>query len=502
MDHGHPCIMKVSDPFITLRPMTTALVFAAICMPGTWLSELTGLATIGLDGTSTAIAWADAPDHETVDPAAAERGYRYLTETPLLTSDFDQATFDNVWRSWPEPLRQRAESATVAQRRQMAFERYGLTPRTGSPFDPHPPSGQPLQYVVDNTGAWTMNCFSCHGGSVYGTPTPGSPNNRFALQTMTEELRATKFRMGKPLSRMDLGSLVIPLGTTRGTTNAVVFGMGLMSSRDEQLNLVAAPPRMFTHHDMDAPPWWHFSKRPRIYIDGFAQKGHRGLMQFTLIPENGPQVFRDRESHFRDVHAYLSSLRPPRYTGPVDRDLAAQGRSAFEDHCARCHGNYGSDGHYPSVRVPIDEIGTDPVRLTALTVEGRAKYARSWFASAGEDNEETTVTDPDGYVAPPLDGVWASPPYFHNGSVPTLWHVLRPETRPTVWRRTATQIDSEKVGFPFETVEKIPWSVTDIADRRSYFDTRKFGKSNQGHPFGNELTEDEKHAVLEYLKTL
>ena len=34
-----------------------------------------------------------------------------------------------------------------------------------------------------------MNCFSCHGGSVYGVPTPGAPNNRFALQTLTEETR-------------------------------------------------------------------------------------------------------------------------------------------------------------------------------------------------------------------------------------------------------------------------------------------------------------------------
>ena len=57
-----------------------------------------------------------------------------------------------------------------------------------------------------------MNCFSCHGGSVYGTPTPGAPNNQYALQTMTEELRATKFRLGKPFSRMDMGALFIPLG--------------------------------------------------------------------------------------------------------------------------------------------------------------------------------------------------------------------------------------------------------------------------------------------------
>ncbi len=172
---------------------------------------------------------------------AAERGYRLLTETPLLTSDFSQQVFDEVWRSWPESLRREAEKATPEERRRMAFERYGLTTRpqlTSQPIPSQPDiPGKPLQYVVDAEGNWTMNCFSCHGGSVYGTVTPGAPNNRFALQTLTEEIRATKFRLGKPLSRMDVGSLVVPLGTTHGTTNAVVFGMGLMRYRDSQLNL-------------------------------------------------------------------------------------------------------------------------------------------------------------------------------------------------------------------------------------------------------------------------
>src|SRR5690606_34085366 len=97
----------------------------------------------------------------------------------------------------------------------------------------------------------------------------------------------------------------------------------------------------------------------------------------------------------------------------------------------------------------------------------------------------------EGYVAPPLDGVWASAPYFHNGSVPTLWHVLHPEQRPTVWRRTAEEIDPEKVGLQIESVERIPLTETDIAVRRQYFDTRRFGKSNSGHAYPNELTADE-----------
>ena len=461
--------------------LTLGLVFAAMLLP------------------SSRHVRASEPTASSSAPSALaesiRRGYQLLTEQALLPSDFSQQAFDQVWQSWPEPLRSRAAKMSAEQRREVAFRRYGLTTR------PNDDSGKPLQYVVKD-GAWTMNCFSCHGGSVYGTVTPGAPNNGFALQTLTEEIRRTKLRIGEPLSRMDLGSLVIPLGTTNGTTNAVVFGQGLMNYRDSQLNVVNPSPVSFTHHDLDAPPWWHFYKRPSIYIDGFAQKGHRGLMQFMLVPENGPEFFREHEDDFRDVFAYLSSLRPPAFAGEIDEVLAEQGRVVFERNCAECHGTYGDDPHYPNRNVPIAEIGTDPVRLQALTVQGREKYAGSWFAHAGEPDEQTTIVDPVGYVAPPLDGVWASPPFFHNGSVPTLWHVLNPSQRPTIWRRTTEAMDAQKIGFQIEEVSRVPIEEPDVAIRRSYFDTRRFGKSNAGHDYPDALSETEKTVVLEYLKTL
>ncbi|MEM6979811.1 MAG: hypothetical protein AAF539_09075, partial [Planctomycetota bacterium] len=375
-------------------------------------------------------------DRRTQDPdvAAIKRGWDFLTQQAVLTSDFDQSTIDQLYLSWPEPLRSEAESMSIEERRQMTLQRYGLTPRPTHRVEANPISGEvvsrfdqapsdcvtPLQYVVDASSNWTMNCFACHGGTVYGKPTPGAPNNRYALQTLTDELRTTKFKIGKPLARMELGSLLVPLGTTHGTTNAVVFGMGLMHYRDEELNVVDRMPAQFTHHDMDAPPWWHFHKRPYLYIDGFAQKGHRGLMQFTMIPDNDASFFRKHEKDFEDVYAFISSLRAPKFDGEINHSLARQGELIFNDHCSQCHGTYGTNETYPNRMVALEDIGTDPVRANALTVEGRSKYARSWFAHASEPDEQITVTDPDGYVAPPLDGVWASAPYFHNGSVPTL----------------------------------------------------------------------------------
>jgi len=292
------------------------------------------------------------------------------------------------------------------------------------------------------------------------------------------------------------------LGTTNGTTNAVVFGMGLMSQRDEKLNLVAAAPRKLIHHDMDAPAWWNFHKKPNIYIDGFAEKGHRGLMQFMMIPENGRDFFIKHEDDFRDVYAYLSSLRPPAFPGEIDTELAERGRGIFQQNCAECHGTYGHTPTYPNRRIPINDVGTDPVRLTALGVEGRRKYSRSWFAHGDDSEPQTTIIDPDGYVAPPLDGIWASAPYLHNGSVPTLWHLLNPTQRPTVWRPVSQQLDSELIGLTIRIEEKTPLMELDAATRRSYFDTRRFGKSNAGHDYPEELTKNQRKAVLEFLKTL
>ncbi len=285
-------------------------------------------------------------------------------------------------------------------------------------------------------------------------------------------------------------------------TNAVVFGMGLMNARDAHLNLVFAPPKCFVHHDMDAPPWWYFYKRPTMYIDGFAEKGHRGLMQFTLVPENGPEFYKKHEDNFRDVLAYITSLRPPKYAGPIDQTLASRGKMLFRENCSHCHGTYGDEWTYPNRRVPLDEVGTDPVRLTALTVEGRKKSADSWFAHAGDPDARQTLIDPDGYVAPPLDGIWASSPYFHNGSVPTLWHLMHPEDRPAIWRPVSVRMDEKKVGLTIEEPSEMPENEQDPVVRRSYFDTRQFGKSRAGHTFPDQLSESEKQAVLEYLKTL
>jgi mono/diheme cytochrome c family protein len=426
----------------------------------------------------------------------SDEGYDLLRSKAYLPADFDQEVFDELWTTWPQPLRSRAEQAPVEERRRMAMERYGLDP------DPADPS-RSLQYVRGADGAWTMSCLACHQGQVAGRVIPGVPNSNYALETLTEEVRLVKVKQRKPFGHMDMGSLLLPLGTTNGTTNAVIFGVALMRHRDAELNIVQRPPRFdLVHHDMDAPAWWHYRRRTGLYADGFAPKGHRMLMQFLLVKENGPEKFAEWENEFRAIQSWLESLEPPRWPWAIDAALAEQGRAVFTSHCASCHGTYGPGGEYPERMVAIDEIGTDRVRFDSLTLDGRRQLNNSWFGHHGGDVERLKNREPTtGYVAPPLDGVWASAPYFHNGSVPTLWHVLHPDERPAAWRRTRTGYDQAQVGLEITAAEAVPAKLPS-AERRGWFDAAKPGKSAAGHDFPAALDEAEKRAVLEYLKTL
>ncbi len=422
--------------------------------------------------------------------ADAKAGYHNLVENVYLPADFDEQTLaelDGLEHSW-----NLTDWPIVSKSRANTWTAYGLAPRPDNP-------SKPLQYVVTNDKQYVMNCFACHGGNLFGQTYPGAPNTTFALETLTEQVRKVKLSKKKPLGHMDLGSMFMPLGKTVGSSNAVMFGVALMNFRDKDLNVhLNRTPAEMVHHDMDAPPWWHFHRKHHIYIDGFAEKGQRGLMQFMLVRQNGPEKFIRWENDFRQVYEFISELRPPKYPLSIDQGMAQRGELVFQNNCSSCHGTYGKSSSYPELRIPIDEIGTDRVRLDALSSIHRKNYGESWFAHHGGQD---TIAIVDGYVAPPLDGLWASAPYLHNGSVPTLWHMLHPQERPTIWRRTELGLDAKNMGLCVEIVSEIPKRVK-VADRRWYFDTTQNGKSSEGHDFPNVLSEEQKTDLLEYLKTL
>jgi mono/diheme cytochrome c family protein len=426
----------------------------------------------------------------------ARAGYRHLVESVYLPHDFDEQVLGKIDGYEHEtPL---VDLDLDQGTRRATWHAFGLTPR---PDD----ANKPLQYVVTSNGKYVMNCFACHGGSVYGSVYPGAPNSLYNLESLTETVRSVKILQGKPLAHMDVGSMFMPLGTTTGTSNAVMFGVALMNFRDADLNFHAdRAPAPMTNHDMDAPAWWNFHLKSHLYIDGFAEKGHKGLMQFMMVRQNGPKQFQAWSNDFRKVYSFLSELRPPKYPLAIDEAKALRGEGVFANHCAQCHGSYGSRSDtdrsidYPESMVNIDDVGTDRVRFDALTPRHRRYYGESWFADYGKQDTRYEV---EGYVAPPLKGIWASAPYLHNGSVPTLWHLLHPEDRPAVWRRRAIAMDETRIGLVVEELDRVPSNLT-AAEKRWYFDTRVKGKSASGHDYPSSLTEDEKDALLEYLKTL
>jgi mono/diheme cytochrome c family protein len=421
-------------------------------------------------------------------------GYRHLLNNEYVPPQMDQEVFDNLWRTWEEPLKSQAEKATPEERRKMAFSRYGLMEAPGRE------GGIPLQYADNGKGGWVLNCFSCHGGKVAGQVIPGLPNTHIALETLFQEIVEAKRLLGRKVPPVELGAVLVPLGKSNGTTNAIIFGVVLGAYRDKDLNVhLENPAPKMIHHDHDAPPWWNVKRKTHLYSDGFAVKSHRALMQFMMTFSNGPDAFHRAENDYKEIYAWIESLEPPKYPWDIDAALAAKGHQIFNKTCAECHGTYGDGSAFPQKIVSIDEVGTDRARLDALTPEMRLGYEQSWFANYGE---KKSIVDPGGYVAQPLNGIWASAPYLHNGSVPTLWHLFHPDKRPVVWKRTEDGYDREKVGLEVTEYEAVPAEVKSPKERRTYFDSHLFGKSVQGHTFPDVLNEDEKVAVIEYLKTL
>jgi hypothetical protein len=107
-------------------------------------------------------------------------------------------------------------------------------------------------------------------------------------------------------------------------------------------------------------------------------------------------------------------------------------------------------------------------------------------------------------VAPPLDGIWATAPFLHNGSVPTIAALLDSTTRPTYWTRTfdSRAYDGAGVGWIYSAVDHGKSGETDPAAKAALYDTTLPGYSNAGHTFGDALSADDRSAVIEYLKTL
>ncbi|ANG61334.1 hypothetical protein A8C75_01880 [Marinobacterium aestuarii] len=249
----------------------------------------------------------------------------------------------------------------------------------------------------------------------------------------------------------------------------------------------------------------------------------------------------------------------------IDAPLASKGAGLYQQLCQGCHlppvqsDAFWSERYWATHNsagerllrlnmIPLEEIGTDPMQSRVLaerTVDTRglgidtqvyqgenctplrvteaqdASFAYSlgalvqettdyWYRQHGigdaeqqnlNGNRPNCLQAGAGYKARPLNGIWATAPFLHNGSVPNLYALLSPVAeRPAQFSLGQREFDPVKVGYLSQPNASV-----------SLLDTRLAGNSNRGHEFNNGtapgtigpyLSEAQRLALLEYLKTL
>lgn len=292
---------------------------------------------------------------------------------------------------------------------------------------------------------------------------------------------------------------------------------------------------------------------------------------FTLTAESDAERFQSTVNvrNLFELEQQVDKLRAPAWPedhlGPIDREKAARGARLFAQNCAKCHGIRGADGKFPltepnatghrfikTTMVPLAEIGTDDrlalnflrhmakpdpldrflppalqgqpavprlilLRTAAKKIierklgELRPPLDRRQLGELTGFRDETPPSEKHlrGYKARPLEGVWATAPFLHNGSVPNLYQLLLPaDNRTGKFYVGSLKFDSKHVGFATEKFDGgFEFRTHDESGQPIP------GNSNAGHsgPWYTQMkgsdgqfrdfTDDERWDLVEYLKT-
>ena len=296
------------------------------------------------------------------------------------------------------------------------------------------------------------------------------------------------------------------------------------------------------------PPLWDTPQHDRVQWNGSAINagagplirnagevmGVFGSLDFSLPPNAGGYASTIRTANLQRLEDWITDLKSPRWPAAlpaIDAAQAAAGETVYKANCLRCHPMIDRDAPSRTVKatmIPVSAVATDPAMaaqfgrmsktgplegrpaafvagaplgpdaptgylvvnavigaLLGQPIEGVPEQLQAYFAARAQQ----PANEPPSYKARPLNGVWATAPYLHNGSAPTLRAVLTPPAqRPTTFRLGAREFDPVNVGFR--------------DDGSFVYDASLPGNSNQGHPFGTDLDEAAKSSLIEYLKTL
>jgi Cytochrome c len=190
------------------------------------------------------------------------------------------------------------------------------------------------------------------------------------------------------------------------------------------------------------------------------------------------------------IKRWILDKPAPAYPFAIDYAKVAAGKPVYDRECAACH-DIGAK-YYGQV-TPLAELKTDRERNAAFDT---AMATRMNTIGDGYPWHFHRFRTTNGYANHPLDGIWLRAPYLHNGSVPSLRDLLKPDAqRPATFYRGNDVYDPQNVGFVSTEAQS--------GGRQFYkFDTHDPGNGNAGHLYGINLSDQDKDALIEYLKTL
>ena len=224
----------------------------------------------------------------------------------------------------------------------------------------------------------------------------------------------------------------------------------------------------------------------------------------------------------------LDKLPATVYPFDVNVELAKQGETLFTQNCAQCHQPHNGKV-YDNLNVNLDRshvvnwlirrggissFNDTCSPATSVVMNGVISNPCAEFDGVSLKGKKDIIMSPNdqhhGYNARPLTGIWAQAPYLHNGSVPTVYHLLMPDQRPVSFVKSRLEYDQVNLGYAWTE----PASDQPAASKGYVFDSNSFSAfSNNGH--ATDINENGLHyklnwsddkagamAIIEYLKTL
>lgn len=422
------------------------------------------------------------------------------------------------------------------------------------------PMGATIFENEDGKGL-TFGCATCHTSDLFGVKVLGLTNrfpraneffrrgaqlgpyvNTFLFKEMLNATEGERQMLVKAKKNLRYVGTKSPVSVGLDTSLAQVALSLAKRKQDDYAtrDLTWMHPRKNKLETMvaDSKPavWWNVKYKNRWLSDGSIVSGNPIHTNFLWneIGRGTDLVVLEKwlKENTRTIEALTAAVfasKAPRYekffgVKSIDIEKAKRGEKHFVQSCQKCHGTYEKGWNLPEAgtlndealiqtvkltyheKTPVKDVGTDPGRYLGMN-----EFAADLNRLAISKAIGTVVEPQKGYVPPPLEGIWARWPYFHNNSIPNLCALLTPGAeRPVTYyagpaRNKETDFDQECVGYPLGDKTPSAWKK----DPDFLYDSRKQGLSNLGHDNrifikdGVEIyTREQKLELIEFLKTL